>query len=147
MANNRRTSPTKRARSRRAAATTPAPTTIRSNTAFELSDEEVERALQTGAYSGLLEDYFGPELYTDLRQLKRDAAARSVRGGPRVLVLPGIMGSKIGRDRKLNPFDDVVWLDPLGIARGHLSQIALPDNSAEPMKRSRSSARSQKRKD
>lgn len=128
MANNRRRSPTKRARTRRAAATPPAPTTIRSNTAFELSDDEVERALQTGAYSGLLEDYFGPELYTDLRQLKRDAAARSVRGGPKVLLLPGIMGSKIGRDRKLNPFDDVVWLDPLGIARGHLSQIALPDN-------------------
>lgn len=116
----RRTSPRKR--------TAPAAATTQSNqTAFELSDEEVERALQTGAYAGLLEDYFGPEQYAELRQLKRDAAARSVRGGPKILLLPGIMGSKIGRERKLNPFDDIVWVDPLGIARGHLTNIALPD--------------------
>ncbi len=101
------------------------------HTGFELRDEEIERALQTGAHAGLLEDYFGPELYAELRQLKRDAAARSVRGGPKILLLPGIMGSKIGRARKafLNPFDDIVWVDPLGIARGHLTQIALPDNN------------------
>jgi CHAT domain-containing protein/pimeloyl-ACP methyl ester carboxylesterase len=127
MATNRRRSATKRARSRRGDGASVSPAAVRTNTAFELSDQEVERALQTGAYSGLLEDYFGPEQYAELRQLKRDAAARSIRGGPKVLLLPGIMGSKIGRDRKLNPFDDVVWVDPLGIARGHLSQIALPD--------------------
>ena len=128
MANNRRRSTTSRPRSRRASAPRQTPATIPANTAFELSDAEIERALQTGAYAGLLEDYFGAELYAELRQLKRDAAARSVRGGPKVLLLPGIMGSKIGRDRKLNPFDDVVWVDPLGIARGHLARIALPDN-------------------
>ena len=121
MANTRRKTPRKRAATATASSQS-------NNTAFELRDEEVERALQTGAYSGLLEDYFGPELYAELRQLKRDAAARSVRGGPKILLLPGIMGSKIGRDRKLNPFDDIVWVDPLGIARGHLTNIALPDN-------------------
>jgi CHAT domain-containing protein/pimeloyl-ACP methyl ester carboxylesterase len=122
MAKPRRRTPRKRS-------APPAPASSQgNNTAFELSDAEVERALQTGAYAGLLEDYFGPEQYAELRQLKRDAAARSVRGGPKILLLPGIMGSKIGRDRKLNPFDDIVWVDPIGIARGHLMNIALPDN-------------------
>ena len=33
-------------------------------------------------------------------------ATRSVRGGPRVLILPGIMGSKLGRRGTF--FDDVI---------------------------------------
>jgi hypothetical protein len=64
---------------------------------FELSNEHIEASLRTGEDSGLLEDYFGPEEYAQLRQLARDASARRVRGGPRVLILPGIMGSKIGK--------------------------------------------------
>jgi hypothetical protein len=132
MAKSRRPAQKKRTRQApRARKTTGAsgavPAATDASTAFELKDEEVERALQTGAYSGLLEDYFGPEAYVELRQLKRDAAARTLRGGPKVLVLPGIMGSKIGRDRKLIPFDDVKWLDPVDIAAGKLPDLALPD--------------------
>ena len=96
-------------------------------TAYELKDEEVERALQTGEYAGLLEDYFGPEAYAELRQLKRDAAARTLRGAPRVLILPGIMGSRLGRARRLLPFDDITWVDPVDIAAGRLKRLALPD--------------------
>ncbi|HSJ13007.1 MAG TPA: CHAT domain-containing protein [Longimicrobiales bacterium] len=123
MATKRRTSGTRTKRAPARAAPVPADPA----TAFELKDDEVERALQTGAYGGLLEDYFGPEAYAELRQLKRDAAARTLRGGPKVLILPGIMGSKIGRDRKLIPFDDLKWLDPIDIAAGRLTDLALPD--------------------
>jgi CHAT domain-containing protein len=98
--------------------------------AFSLSDEAVERALRTGDHAGLLEDYFGPEQYAELRQLAREAAARSTRGGPRVLILPGIMGSKIGVRGRIALFDDVLWIDPIDIARGRLRALALPATAA-----------------
>lgn len=125
MATNRRRS---RTRTRRTARNSPSAiaSSPNHNPAFDLRDSEIESALQTGAYSGLLEDYFGPTQYAELRQLKRDAETRKVRGGPKVLVLPGIMGSKIGRDR-FGPFDDVLWVDPLAIHQGKLTDLALPD--------------------
>src|SRR5687767_13390489 len=74
---------------------------------FELSNEQIESALRTGDDAGLLEDYFGADEYTELRRLARDASARGVRGGPKVLILPGIMGSKIGKPGRFSVFDDV----------------------------------------
>src|SRR5207237_6612403 len=59
-----------------------------------------------------------------LRDLARDAATRSVRGGPRVLILPGIMGSTLGRTRVLH-IEDVLWIDPIEIALGHLTALKL----------------------
>jgi len=94
---------------------------------FELTNEHIEAALQTGEHAGLLEDYFGPQEYAELRQLSREAAARTVRGGPKVLILPGVMGSKIGRRGRIGLFDDVYWFDPIDIAAGRLTQLALPD--------------------
>jgi hypothetical protein len=91
---------------------------------IELKDREVEAALLAGEDSGLLEDYFGPAQYAELRRLARDAATRSVRGGERVLILPGIMGSKLGRDG-VGPFDDVIWANPLAIGLGRLTELTL----------------------
>ncbi len=71
------------------------------NSAFKLNDQVVEKYLASGEHSGMLEDYFGEEAYRELRRLAREASSRSVRGGPRVLIIPGIMGSKIGKKRKL----------------------------------------------
>src|SRR6185295_8431345 len=101
---------------------------------FDLDDRTIEQALRTGDYAGLLEDYFGPENYADLRQLAREADTRSVRGGPKVLILPGIMGSKIGVKRNLPPpfGDDVYWFDPIDVGMGQLSRLALPPASAKP---------------
>src|SRR5688572_24358493 len=92
---------------------------------FELSNEHIEASLRTGEHSGLLEDYFGPDEYAQLRQLSRDASTRTVRGGPKVLILPGIMGSKIGRPGRLTVFDDVYWFDPVDVTAGRLSELAL----------------------
>jgi pimeloyl-ACP methyl ester carboxylesterase len=92
---------------------------------FELSNEHIEASLRTGDHSGLLEDYFGPEEYAQLRQLSRDASTRTVRGGPKVLILPGIMGSKIGKPGRFSIFDDVYWFDPVDIAAGRLTDLAL----------------------
>jgi CHAT domain-containing protein len=95
--------------------------------AFSLRDHDVEAALGTGDFGGILEDYFGEAQYAELRQLAREASTRAVRGGPRVLILPGIMGSKIGRKTKFPVFDDVYWVDPVRIALGKLVDMAMPD--------------------
>jgi hypothetical protein len=59
----------------------------------------------------------------ELSRLARRAAG--MRGGPRVLILPGIMGSTLGRPRK-GLLDDIKWFDPLEIAAGGLKKLALP---------------------
>lgn len=89
-----------------------------------LSDEEVEAALLTGEHEGALRDYFGEAEYDELRQLKEKAALRSVRGGARVLILPGIMGSRLSVARQ--PFDDLIWFDPFSIRRGGLAHLSYP---------------------
>lgn len=92
---------------------------------IELKDQQVEEALKTGEHSGLLEDYFGAAQYAELRTLAQEAATRSVRGADRVLILPGIMGSKLGYARG-GLFDDVVWANPLAIGIGRLAELKLP---------------------
>jgi CHAT domain-containing protein/pimeloyl-ACP methyl ester carboxylesterase len=93
---------------------------------FRLNNEELERAITSGDYRGMLVDYFGQAEYETLVELARQASSHSTRGGPRVLIVPGIMGSKLGRQRAL--FDDVIWIDPVDILSGKLSRLALPDN-------------------
>ena len=88
----------------------------------DLSDQEIEEALVTGDHVGLLSDYFGENDYRELSDLAKEAARRQRRGGPRVLILPGIMGSKLGFKRSLW-FDDVIWLDLIDIAAGELSKL------------------------
>jgi pimeloyl-ACP methyl ester carboxylesterase len=93
------------------------------NSAFKLNDQEVEKHLASGEHSGVLEDYFGEETYRELSKLAQEASARSVRGGPRVLIIPGIMGSKIGRKGRI--FDDTIWIDPFDVAAGNLTDLRL----------------------
>jgi len=92
-------------------------------TAVQFDDAEIEKYLSSGEHSGLLEDYFGEEAYRELTELAQEASARSVRGGPRVFIDPGIMGSKLGKKRKL--LSDVIWLDPIDIAAGNLAKLRL----------------------
>jgi hypothetical protein len=63
---------------------------------IDLKDDAVQDALRSGENSGLLEDYFGAPQYAELKRLSQEASLRGVRGGERVLILPGIMGSKLG---------------------------------------------------
>lgn len=90
---------------------------------FSLRDELVEEALITGEYRDLLEDYFGEDVYEELRELATRSRRVQVRGGPRVLVLPGIMGSKLGKRRGI--FNDTIWLDPIEVVAGHLTELQL----------------------
>jgi pimeloyl-ACP methyl ester carboxylesterase len=91
---------------------------------YQINPDKIESALLTGEHSDLLERYFGREGYAELRGLAQDASTRSVRGGPRVLILPGIMGSTLGSARSLIG-NDTVWIDPVDIAAGNLTELAL----------------------
>ena len=93
-----------------------------------MPDEAIERALRSGESRGMFEDYFGPAQYAELRDLARDAATRSARGGPRVLILPGIMGSTLGRRGLL--LENLLWLDPAEIALGRLTELRLKGATA-----------------
>ncbi len=93
---------------------------------YQLNDDEIEQLLQSGENRGMLEAYFGEAEYAELTELARQASARTVRGGAKVLILPGIMGSKLGTRRKLVGHD-TLWIDPIDIARGRLTDLALPD--------------------
>src|SRR5437667_403059 len=90
---------------------------------FEMQDEALEQALLSGDKAALLESYFGEKQYQELRDLERQASSRPLRGGPRVLILPGIMGSKLGKRGVF--FDDVLWIDPVDVAAGRLVELAL----------------------
>src|SRR4051812_39952277 len=90
---------------------------------FKLREEEIERALVTGEHADWLKRYFGEQQYFEMQELARTASSRSVRGGPRVLILPGIMGSTLGSPREFF-FDDVIWVDPIDIAAGALESLS-----------------------
>jgi hypothetical protein len=89
-----------------------------------LHDEEVERLLATGERRAELSALFGEAGYRELSALARQAASQRRRGGPLVYVLPGLMGSRLGSRGRL--LDDVLWVDLVEIAAGHLTRLALP---------------------
>jgi pimeloyl-ACP methyl ester carboxylesterase len=106
--------------------------------AFHADDDEVLDALAAGRQSESLREYFGAPAYAELSVLA--AAAKKARKprGPRVLILPGIMGSKLGvrmrgpGSARRNHAGEVLWIDPLQIAAGRLTALILP--SDQPLK-------------
>ena len=57
----------------------------------------------------------------------RHACARAAP--PQVVLVPGIMGSQLGLRRPAPLPPDVLWMDPLDIERGRLSELRLPDSA------------------
>ncbi|HSF79043.1 MAG TPA: hypothetical protein VLA38_10555, partial [Steroidobacteraceae bacterium] len=88
-----------------------------------LTDEEIERRLLDRRADPELDALFGRPRHAELRDLARRASGQ--RGGHRVLILPGIMGSTLGL-RRPGRDDDIKWFDPVEIALGGLTRLALP---------------------
>jgi pimeloyl-ACP methyl ester carboxylesterase len=85
---------------------------------------ELERALERGTHRRELCAYLGTTEYELLRGLARAAARARVRAGlPKVYVLPGIMGSQLGRARAHGQPPDLLWLDPSDIVLGRLAEM------------------------
>jgi pimeloyl-ACP methyl ester carboxylesterase len=91
-----------------------------------LRDEAIERLLASGERKRELVALLGEDAYRELSELARRAQAVR-RAGPVAYVLPGLMGSRIGTRGKW--LDDVIWLDPVAVAAGHLTRLALPRGS------------------
>jgi pimeloyl-ACP methyl ester carboxylesterase len=89
-----------------------------------LPDEAIERLLVTGERRDELVAMLGDEAYRELSRLARRAAATRPRARRPVYVLPGLLGSRIGTHGRL--IDDVLWVDIVEIAAGHLVRLALP---------------------
>jgi pimeloyl-ACP methyl ester carboxylesterase len=108
-------------------ATRPAPASrsLRSaDWAFHADDGAVLDALVSGRHVQSLREYFGAPAYTQLSVLAAAAKKAKRPRGPKVLILPGIMGSKIGAAAK------VLWIDPLQIAAGRLTSLRLPSGKS-----------------
>ncbi len=91
------------------------------------TDDDVERLLASGERRPELEAFFGPGEYRELARLARAAhdAAPSA-GSPRALIVPGIMGSQLGLPRRAPLPRDILWVDPVDIGYGRLTELALP---------------------
>lgn len=85
-------------------------------------ERDIEHRLLARQPDPALDDLFGSALHAELRELAR--AARRPRGGPRVLILPGIMGSTLGL--KSEERVDIKWFDPVEVALGRLTDLSLP---------------------
>jgi CHAT domain-containing protein/pimeloyl-ACP methyl ester carboxylesterase len=100
----------------------------RRESGFRMTSEAVDAALFSNEHTHLLEEYFGEEQHQELRELAAQAQSRNTRGGPRVLILPGIMGSTLGIPGTF--FDNTIWIDPIDILWGNLSKISLQGGDA-----------------
>lgn len=90
----------------------------------DLHDEQIVALLRSGAHAALLGAYFGDVAYRELSHLARLAAIRRDERGPRVLILPGIMGSRLGYGAE--PASQLLWLHPGAVGEGMLRDLALP---------------------
>lgn len=95
---------------------------------------ELERALAGGAHRRELEAWFGMPAYHRLVQLARAAFAaqasqaqrlRHARGrsAPVVYLIPGLLGSQLGRARGPAEPCDLLWLDATDITHGELLRL------------------------
>jgi pimeloyl-ACP methyl ester carboxylesterase len=95
---------------------------------FAWGDTQIEEWLANGAQREALTDYFGPGEYRSMAALARRARAAPLNtAAPRVLIVPGIMGSQLGLLRPRPLPNDIVWLDPMDVQLGRLAVLRLPE--------------------
>jgi pimeloyl-ACP methyl ester carboxylesterase len=90
-------------------------------------EAELERALALGAHRRELAAYLGGYEYATLAALARRALARQAAATRRlkVYLLPGILGSQLGRPRVSGQPPDLLWIDPADIVHGRLIELRL----------------------
>ena len=85
---------------------------------------EIESWRRTGAQETELRAHFGSPLYDELAGLARAAEANLnpfETRRPKVLFLPGMMGSRLSVIENGQPYH--VWIDPVDITTGGLSKL------------------------
>lgn len=72
----------------------------------------------------VLQAFFGAAVYAELRELAlRASAVTPYRYLPKVYVLPGLLGSKLGIRNQRGT--ELLWLEPPGVLAGKLVQLAI----------------------
>jgi pimeloyl-ACP methyl ester carboxylesterase len=90
-------------------------------------DDEIERLLVRGERREELEAFFGAAEYRELARLARVAHRRPApTDGHPTIIVPGIMGTQLGTARHAPLPRDILWLDPLDISSGRLTELRLP---------------------
>jgi len=101
---------------------------------FAWSDTVVEHLLASGEHARELTAYFGAGEYEALADLAREAQKVPIgQDAARVYIVPGIMGSQLGRMRRAPLPNDILWLDPVDISLGQLALLRLPVEGTEPV--------------
>jgi pimeloyl-ACP methyl ester carboxylesterase len=95
--------------------------------AFRADEQAIVEALGDGSHSSALREYFGSEAYPELRRLAQRAKDSRSRRGPSVLIVPGIMGSRLGGPVGRGRTPRVLWIDPKSIATGGVRDLKLPN--------------------
>src|SRR5258706_12186450 len=90
------------------------------------TDEELEAWLVSGAHHRERMAQVGESEYERLAPLARAASLASIDTATQVYILPGIMGSQLGRMRPAPWPANLVWIDPSDIVAGRLSELRLP---------------------
>jgi len=98
----------------------------RTEWAFRADEAAILEALADGKHAAALSEYFGPETHAELSRLAPLARRAQRRPGPRVLIVPGIMGSRLGGRVGKGRASQMLWIDPLSIAAGGIHDLALP---------------------
>jgi pimeloyl-ACP methyl ester carboxylesterase len=98
--------------------------------AFHATNSAVFEALATQRHGDSLREFFGTAAYEELSVLARAARRVKTSGGARVLLIPGMMGSRLCDMSAKNPRERgcgrMLWIDPASIASGRLTHLALP---------------------
>lgn len=106
-----------------------------SDWALHATEAQVFDALARRRHGDSLREYFGARALEELAELAAAAKRAKRRGGPRVLIVPGMMGSRLcdalrgDATRRAAP-QRLLWVDPVRIRAGHLSKLTLPSPRA-----------------
>jgi hypothetical protein len=95
-----------------------------SDWAFHAPNSAVFEALARGQHSRSLRELFGTQAFEELSVLAQAATQAERAAGPRVLVIPGMMGSRLCDMKRART--RVLWIDPRCIAAGRLKDLVLP---------------------
>jgi pimeloyl-ACP methyl ester carboxylesterase len=116
--------------------------------AFHATNTAVFDALAKGQHNESLREYFGTPAYKELCMLAASPKRRERTGATQVLIVPGIMGSRLGDTKRSvgsriggsnrraprGASGAVLWIDPRRIAAGRLTDLKLPSvKSIRPM--------------
>jgi pimeloyl-ACP methyl ester carboxylesterase len=91
------------------------------------TDAEVEAWLAASTHHRELLTYLGESEYLALAPLARAAAKARVEGAPVVLIVPGIMGTQLGRANPAPWPPNLLWPDPIDVVAGRLAALVLPE--------------------